>query len=330
MAYGINLGGYTSGTPDVGWWNTPSMRSAGGATTGSPMAGSESAYTLGSETARSNLASSPYNVQLSDLVNATNRAAQQAANVGRIPGAANLEALSSQNIEAGLKGELDPTTLQMLQQGIAARGQAGGFGVDAPALSAAYQRAIGSDITALQQQAEQNLSAAYARNPAAPIYGMQEGLVTPATYAGTAQAQAALRQKALDDANKLAYDYYATNVAASRGGGGGGGYAPRVGRTAAVPSAAEYNSGATYPGYYTQADLFGTPAGYGQLTTGTAAEPATAPFTFPDVTGGLYPQLGTMPNYSFVAPDPMAGLGYDTGYENWLTDVGYYDEGSYA
>lgn len=155
-----------------------------------PFGESGSARNIATGAAEANLVAAPDMARLSELVNAINRAAQQAANMSRIPGEANLEALSSVNIERGLQGLVDPTTEAMLRSNIAAQYGRGGFGVDTPALSSAYHRALGLDIAALQEQAQKDLTAAVARNPAAPIVDASSFLVNPQTYAAAAADQA--------------------------------------------------------------------------------------------------------------------------------------------
>lgn len=229
------------------WWKSDIWGTKTGSTAGTRAAytpsGDSAAYNLGMNTGRSNLAASPYNVQIADLVNATNRAAQQAANVSRIPQAAELERLSSENIASGLRGEVDPATQQMLATSMAESFGGRGFGVDTPALSAAYYRALGMDIASREAEAQKELTAAYARNPSAPIYGMENLLVTPGVYSQTAHQQAALAEQARQADADLAFKYAALGARGGGGGGGGGGaYRP-------VASAAQYNTaGGGYPG----------------------------------------------------------------------------------
>lgn len=155
-----------------------------------PFGATGSARQVATGAAESNLAAAPDITRLSDLVNSINRAAQQAANVSRIPGEAGLEQLSSENIRRGLQGLVDPTTEAMLRSDIAARYAGAGFGVDTPALSSAYHRALGLDVAALQEQAQRDLTAAVARNPAAPIVDASSFLVDPRTYASVSESQA--------------------------------------------------------------------------------------------------------------------------------------------
>ena len=212
-------------------WRTQPRKGGGGS--GSQVTGSSGgAFGAGGDasqvatgTAQSNLAAAPYNVQLADIINATNRAAQQSANNARLgPQGQQIQSNLMTNAERASQGLLDPQTEAMLQQGIAARGQAAGFGVDSANLSAAYQRAIGDSIGQRQALGQQNYLDLLRENPSAPIYGMQEGNINPQTYASTATTEAA-RRMAADQFNKdLAYKYAA--LARSGGGRGGGGGAP--------------------------------------------------------------------------------------------------------
>lgn len=241
--------------------------------------------TLGTDSASSNLASSPYTIPLTDLVNATNQAAQQSALGGRIPGAPALEAQSSQNIQADLAGQLTPAEQAFMQNNVAAGGAAGGFGVDSPNLSSSYavQNLLGMQNRRLQGQ--QELSAAYARNPIAPVVGMQNYLVDPGLYASTAHNQAALALSA--------------NRGSAGGGGGGGG----------VRTAAAYNSGSAVPygGGYP-----GAGGGGGAAVTDPYADPFASAFDttsqnyIPDPWGQGFNDLGT--EYGAApAPAPVSG-----------------------
>jgi hypothetical protein len=189
------------------------------------------AYNLPSDTARSNLAASPFNVELSDLVNATNRAAQSAANASRLGPAG--QAVQSQilgNIGAGARGELSPGAVSMMAQGAAERGIRGGFGSDSPNINASYLRALGLTSEDLQAKAAQQYGALLGENPSAPIYSPSTGFISPSQYASVASAQNAANAPRPMSAPRVSFP-----------GGGGGGY---------TPSAAEYNTagGGGYPG----------------------------------------------------------------------------------
>ena len=216
--------------------------------TADPYGLGSSAYNLAGNTAASNLAGSGSMIQLADIINATNRAAQTAANNSRLGDAGvatqNNLLTNAQNESQGL---LDPQTEQMLQQGIAAQGNASGMGVDSANLAASYRRALGQTINSTEQQAQTNYLALLAANPSAPIYDMSGQLVSPQTYSNTAANQAAL--------------------AASGGGGASGG--GRVGGgNPLTPTAAQANNVPSGGGYAGAGNSAGTwvnaPVGYQQ------------------------------------------------------------------
>lgn len=113
--------------------------------------------------------------QISDIINQINRNAQTAANQARIPQAPALEAQSSQNIAGQLGGQLPADVTQQLAEAAAGAGvQSGSYGTPA-----GYLKALGLTSYDMTQAGQQNLSAAYARNPAAPIYDASGQLITP-------------------------------------------------------------------------------------------------------------------------------------------------------
>lgn len=194
------------------------------------------AYSAAKNAAQSNLAATPYNVQLADIINATNRAAQQASNAGRLgPQGQQIQSNLLGNLEKQSAGLLDPQTEAMMRGSIAQGGQASGMGVDSANLAAAYRRALGQTIEKTQGQAQQGYLGLLAANPGAPIYNMGETIMSPATYGSIANAEASRNLQAQLAQQELAYKYAALNSGGGGGGrgGGGGGY---------VPSAAQYNS----------------------------------------------------------------------------------------
>jgi hypothetical protein len=144
-------------------------------------------------------------------VNAQNRANQTLANQARIPGAAGLEAKSSANIADQLMGKIPEDVLAMLGQGAGERSVGTGM-IGAPASEAAYRRALGLTSIGQQEAGQKNLSAAYARNPGAPLYNAGEFAITPLQ-----QAQLDLTRRGQD-----------LSFAARNSGGGGGGGSTRV------------------------------------------------------------------------------------------------------
>jgi hypothetical protein len=142
---------------------------------------------LGSLTAQSNLSALPYDEQLSQVINATDQAAQQTANMGRIPNEPALETSSSSDIAAELAGQLAPGTVSTIQDSMAQMYGGSGFGVDSAATSAAAMRAMGLTAEGQVQAGESNLTAAAGRNPAAPITSLDSLMVSPNQYMSAAQ-----------------------------------------------------------------------------------------------------------------------------------------------
>ena len=260
-----------------------------------------SAYNLAGNTANSNLAASGSMIQLADIINATNRAAQTAANNARLgPQGVDTQNTLLTNAQQEAQGLLDPQTEQMLQQGIAAQGNASGMGVDSANLAAAYRRALGQTINTTEQQGQSNYLALLAANPSAPIYDMSGQLVSPATYASTAAANLP-----------------------STGTGGGGGGGTRIGGGNPVGATPAQNNNVPYGGGY--------PGGAGQYSTAPTSvldslyassyiPGGSSPFGLISTGGGNtvdmfdplagsaagLPTYGTMPDYSQPGTDPIA------------------------
>lgn len=171
------------------------------------------------DSAESNLNAAPYNLGIANLVNAANRAAQKSSLAQRIPQGPQLEELSSENIGRELRGELSQSYLDNLYQNLSGLYGSRGYGVDTPALNAAAMRAIGIDTEKLQAAGQEHLTAALARNPAAPIFDYSKLLMSPAEYASIAASNAALAERAREFDEEMALR--------SLGGSGRGGGAPR-------------------------------------------------------------------------------------------------------
>ena len=107
--------------------------------------------------------------QIINQINATQQAAQHQANLGRIPGAEGLEAQSSQNI-AGLLNP--PTQFAEIDVPSAARAVASGT-VGSPFAGVTGLQLSENERLRRQAAGQQQLSAAYARNPSAPIANAQ-------------------------------------------------------------------------------------------------------------------------------------------------------------
>ncbi len=123
--------------------------------------------------------SQPSSPDYINLLNQLNRSAQQASNVGRIPGESNLESQSSTNIGNELKGILPPDVLSLIRQQGAERGVAmGSPGSDNA--NAATLRALGLTSLGLQEQGQTDLTAATGRNPGGPLVNLTGQLLSPA------------------------------------------------------------------------------------------------------------------------------------------------------
>lgn len=240
------------------WYGNPYTAIGGGSSIGGDY-GADPA-TLATKTAQSNLAASPYNVQLADIINRVNREAQKQANLARIPGAAGLEEQSSENIQDLLAGRLSSSYLENLYTNLAQQWGGRGYGVDTPALNAAALRAIGITTEDLQKRGQEQLTAAYDRNKPAPLFDISSMLTTPSVYSTTAANRATLEERAREAEAELAYKYAA--LSRSLGGGGGGGGAPRLER---------YTPGTTGAGGYMPTTFYGGP---GTLTTPPPTVPA--------------------------------------------------------
>ena len=269
-----------------------------------PFGAGSAAYNLAGNTAQSNLAGSGSMVQLSDIINATNQAAQQSANAGRLgpQGVATQNSLLT-NAQNQAQGLLDPQTEQMLQQGIAAQGNASGMGVDSANLAASYRRALGQTINSTEQQGQSNYLGLLAANPSAPIYDMSGNLVSPQTYASTANNQAALA---------------ASGGGAATGGGrigGGSPLTPTAAQSNTVPSGGGYAGGA---GQYAA-----TPIGY---TGDTSTIDYSNPFTYTSPSGSTLDWTGLSagdvglggisdPAYTGTTTGNLGGLGLGDWYQ---------------
>jgi hypothetical protein len=187
---------------------------------------------LTSAAASANLGGLPSIEQLTQQIDQLNINAQQAANMARIPGEAGLEAQSSANIANLLAGQVSPSTLNLLGTQAAERGVATGSPMGA-GTNASYLQALGLTSEQLQGLGQQELSAATARNPGAPLMDPTTQLLTPAALGSLSNQQASLQE---------AYAALATRAA---GGGGGGGGNPAA--TAAAPLDTGVPAGGAYP-----------------------------------------------------------------------------------
>lgn len=172
-----------------------------------------------------NLESLPDITALTEAINALNLQAQQAANMGRIPGEQGLEQQSSNLIGQQMQGQVPADVQNLLRQQGAEQNVSTGRDSQT-----AYLRALGLTSLGQQQQGQQNLSAAVARNPVAPLFDPTHMLITPYQQGMLGLEQARI---AAGLTNRLA---------PRMSGGGGGGYSG-AGGTAMGPVATNPNLG---------------------------------------------------------------------------------------
>ncbi len=141
---------------------------------------------------------------LADTINNLYRGAQTQANAARVPNSPAMEEQSSKMIGEQLTGQLPSDVINMIKQGAAERAIGTGVGIGSGNANAAYLRALGLTSRDQQESGQRNLSAAYARNPAAPIMNLESQVITPLQA-----AQLDLERQRLN--------------ASTRGGGSGGG-----------------------------------------------------------------------------------------------------------
>lgn len=202
---GANVNDVTNpnGMASVG--GTGYVGSAGG--TGGTGSGSN----VTGQSAANNLSAAPDISSLTQLINNLNIAGQQQANAARIPNATGLETQSSTNIGSLLGGNIPQDVITQLAQQAAERGVAiGSPGSDNT--NSSLLRSLGLTSLDLQQLGQQNLSAAYARNPVARLFDPTSQLITP-------YQQGELNNQA----NRLALDWYSLLHPQYGGGGGRGG-----------------------------------------------------------------------------------------------------------
>jgi hypothetical protein len=200
-------------------WSSNYGRRAG---SGPQATGDASSPTAAAKTATEfNLGNAGDTSKLSDLINSINLKAQQTANQARIPGAAGLEAESSANIGQELAGGVPTDVMNLLQQQGAERGAAGGFGADSANTGAAYLRALGLTSLGQEQAGQQNLSAAYARNPGAPLFDPTSQLLAPQQQENTNLGYISEADRAAEERQRLQLEALRGYGGGGRGGGGG-------------------------------------------------------------------------------------------------------------
>ena len=162
--------------------------------------------------------------RMASTVTGANIASQRAALGARIPGAAGLESQSSKLIGQELAGQVPQDVMRLLaQQG------AEGAAVTGGNPNAAYLKALGLTSLDLTGRGESELSAAYARNPAAPIFDASTGVLTPGQAGQLAISGGQLQLAGQTEADRVALENRRLAIDAQelalrgRGGGGGGG-----------------------------------------------------------------------------------------------------------
>lgn len=118
--------------------------------------------TLGTGTTQlnANLGAMPYNMNL--------------------PGYQGLLGQSSQNILSNLKGVIDPSTWEQLQQKMAERGTSVGITPNSPNFDTALMRALGENITATEALGQQQFNAAIGRTPTGQPFNVAGQQLNPA------------------------------------------------------------------------------------------------------------------------------------------------------
>lgn len=287
LTFGLSAGGASGANFGPPTWQAQFNYGRPGGLGGARMtptgaAGQGNKFNLGSATDIKNI---------SDIINQINLSATKAAQNARIPNNPALEAQSSANIGQELKGEVPQDVQNLLAQQAAERGIGGGGTATSPNANAAYLRALG--LTSIQQQqlGQQNLSAADARNPQAPITNPAEFALTPAQAAQLELGYQTEADRAAEEMLRLQLG--------GRGGGGGHPYGYGYGGTSTGSSPYEYGE----PGVY----AYGMP---NTASTGPTVG-STIPFNWQQSLGNYIPAGDT------------AGTFYAGPNTNQVTD--YYD-----
>ena len=305
----------------------------------------EAPQNLATDTAQSNLAASPYDQSLADLINATDQAAQQRANAGRLgPAGQNIQNQLLANTQSNAQGNLDPNTLQRIESNLAQQWGSSGFAPDTAAMSAAAERAMGLTSIGLESQAATEYGNLLAENPSAPIYSMGNLMVSPNLYASqgnqyansaneyaqnlASRQDAAARQAYLDQRQAQA-DLAAQNDSLNYGTPATGGI-PSTGRTGTGPTRITGGSPATggrtpYDPYAGQsAGTRAAVTGAGNSLAGRPDSPNPPQDTLADQSlGGMDPfgtSSGTYGYNMYNPADPFGTYGYD--YNAGMPDYG--------
>ena len=186
-------------TPTTGIWNPGGAAPTAPTTTGAIPAGAPATLpyvptNVPQTTTTSNISDIPNIETLTKAINDLNIAAQQQANVSRIPGEAGLEAQSSDLIKQQLAGQVPADVMALLRQQGAEQNV--GTGRDS---NAAYLRALGLTSIGQEQAGQAGLTAATARNPLANLFDPTTQTLTAAQAGqlGLQQQAANLAQQRL-------------------------------------------------------------------------------------------------------------------------------------
>lgn len=284
-----------------------------------------------------------------EQINAYNLTAQQRANSSRIPGAAGLEAQSSKMIGQELAGEVPSDVLNQLGTRAAERGVSIGSPGSSNA-TAAYLRALGLTSIDQQQRGQQNLTGAYARNPAAPLFDVGSQLITPyqsqqialqarGQELSRAQAQAQLEMEAAQMSARNRAQASALNggggggYGGGSGGGGGGGPRSPIDQSNPFPT---LTGSAPYSGP-TAGDIFGDYGGYGGATPyyntiASANQDSGQGYSYfgPDMGEDPYSLDDAYNNYDYsdyYTEDGYGAQDVEDAYDNYNVEDYYDDEG---
>lgn len=265
---GTPLGlGLTGGTTSPGTsTSTTGSNTAGGTRSAADTSGATGSFGTGPYSP----GASPNLESISQLVNQINLNAQQQANAGRVPGGQAVENQLMQNTAQLAQGQLPADVIAQIQQQAAERGISTG--------NNDYLKALGLNSLQAQQTAQGNLSAAYARNPAAPIFDPTTQLLTP--------YQTGILNNQLGISNaELALKWWEALHPELRGGGGGGGGGG--GRTAPSPT----DSTSALPSWFPT--LGGTPSSSSVTPPSLSSIPEDPFYTQLDYPGYSNPAMTT-------------------------------------
>jgi len=248
---------------------------------------------------------------LTNFVNSLDVGNQLKANQNRYEGAGANESLNTANTTNLAKGIIDPGVLYTMAQGAAERGTGTGSPTG-PSTNASYMKDLGLTAYAMQKEADQRLTNAANRNPAAPI--------TPAGGLYQTMEQQKLAEKQLAQQLKIAEMNDATQRATAamgggRGGGGGGFSTPSITPNTPFPN--------LFPDEppYVNPDATGTSSSTGSAENRWMPLPSDPYF---DLGSGWTPQPTPTPSFGTLFPDNnWSDLGSGYNPSAFGTNTGY-------